>query len=243
MLYLKSLKILRVLIMLDFSQARNDVLQQIQQACEIAHRADPVELLAVSKKQSCEAIQAMYALGQRAFGENYLQEACAKIDILRDLEIQWHFIGHVQRNKTKQIANYFSWVHGIDRLIIAQRLSEQRPKGLSNLNICIQVNIDGEKSKDGCAPEDVIAMVEKIKDLPHIMLRGLMVIPAPNNTQAFFDAQKLFHEVKTAHPELYSWDTLSMGMSSDVLPAVQAGATLVRIGTALFGARDYNQNR
>ncbi|SDB92254.1 YggS family pyridoxal phosphate-dependent enzyme [Acinetobacter boissieri] len=229
--------------MQDFSQARNHVLEQIQQACDIAHRTDQVKLLAVSKTHSSQAIQAMYDLGQRAFGENYLQEACAKIDTLQGLDIDWHFIGHVQRNKTKQIATHFSWVHGIDRLIIAQRLSDQRPEGMAPLNICIQVNIDGQDSKDGCDPEDVIAMVEKIQDLPHIALRGLMVIPAPNNTQAFFDTQKLFRDVAEAYPTLTSWDTLSMGMSGDLQPAVEAGSTLVRVGTALFGGRDYSQNR
>lgn len=229
--------------MYDFSQARNHVLQQIQDACDTAHRSDQVDLLAVSKTHSNDAIRAMYALGQRAFGENYLQEACTKIATLQDLEIQWHFIGHVQRNKTKLIATHFAWVHGIDRLIIAQRLSDQRPEEMPALNICIQVNIDGQNSKDGCDPQDVMAMVEKIQHLPHLNLRGLMVIPAPNNAEAFFQTQKLFREVATEYPMLKSWDTLSMGMSSDLLPAVEAGATLVRVGTALFGGRDYSQDR
>ncbi|MBF7683507.1 YggS family pyridoxal phosphate-dependent enzyme [Acinetobacter sp. B5B] len=229
--------------MQDFSQARNQVLQQIQHACDLAHRTDVAKLLAVSKTHDADTVRAMYDVGQRSFGENYLQEACHKIDELKDLEIQWHFIGHVQRNKTKLIAAHFSWVHGVDRLIIAQRLSEQRGHELPPLNICIQVNIDAQDSKDGCAPEDVIAMVEKIQQLPHIQLRGLMVIPAPNHTQAFFDAQALFKKVALAYPTLQSWDTLSMGMSGDLLPAIQAGSTLVRIGTALFGARDYSQDR
>lgn len=225
----------------DFSQSRQDVLAQIQAACQSAQRLeDTVALLAVSKTHSSDAVHAMYDLGQRSFGENYLQEALEKIEVLNDLAIEWHFIGHVQRNKTKLIAENFAWVHGVDRLIIAERLSKQRPTDLPALNICIQVNIDDQNSKDGCAPEEVMAMVEQIHALPNICLRGLMVIPAPGNDDAFVKTQTLFKHVALSYPQLATWDTLSMGMSGDLFPAVQAGATMVRIGTALFGARDYD---
>ncbi|HFF4866116.1 TPA: YggS family pyridoxal phosphate-dependent enzyme, partial [Acinetobacter baumannii] len=188
-----------------------------------------------------ERLREMYAAGQRAFGENYLQEALDKIDALQDLDIEWHFIGHVQRNKTKHLAEKFDWVHGVDRLIIAERLSNQRGDDQAALNICLQVNIDGQESKDGCAPEDVAELVAQMSQLPKIKLRGLMVIPAPDNTGAFADAKKLFDAVKVQHAHPEDWDTLSMGMSSDLEAAIAAGSTMVRVGTALFGARDYSQ--
>ncbi|MNN57105.1 hypothetical protein D3C81_1720710 [compost metagenome] len=164
-----------------------------------------------------------------------------KIEALQDLEIEWHFIGHVQRNKTKNLAEKFDWVHGVDRLIIAERLSNQRLQDQSDLNICLQVNIDGQISKDGCAPDEVVELVAQISQLPKIRLRGLMVIPAPDNTAAFADAKALFDEVKGKHAHPQDWDTLSMGMSSDLEAAIAAGSTMVRVGTALFGARDYLQ--
>jgi len=170
-----------------------------------------------------------------------LQEALDKIDALQDLDIEWHFIGHVQRNKTKHLAEQFDWVHGVDRLIIAERLSNQRGDDQAALNICLQVNIDGQDSKDGCAPEDVAELVAQMSQLPKIKLRGLMVIPAPDNTAAFADAKKLFDAVKVQHAHPEDWDTLSMGMSSDLEAAIAAGSTMVRVGTALFGARDYSQ--
>ena len=226
----------------DLNQARNQVLEQIKTACEQSG-CDPkdVHLLAVSKTQPTEALQQMYAVGQRAFGENYLQEALDKISALKDLDIEWHFIGHVQRNKTKHLAEQFAWVHGVDRLIIAERLSAQRliqPP----LNLCLQVNIDGQDSKDGCQPDEVAELVKSISQLPHIKLRGLMVIPAPNNTQAFKAAKVLFDQVKELHVHPEDWDTLSMGMSGDMVDAIAAGSTMVRVGTALFGARDYSQH-
>lgn len=222
--------------------ARQHVLQQIQRACEHAQRApETVQLLAVSKTHPSESLREMYAAGQRAFGENYLQEALEKIEALQDLEIEWHFIGHVQRNKTKNLADKFDWVHGVDRLIIAERLSNQRLQDQFDLNICLQVNIDGQDSKDGCAPDEVAELVAQISQLPKIRLRGLMVIPAPDNTAAFADAKALFDEVREKHAHPQDWDTLSMGMSSDLEAAIAAGSTMVRVGTALFGARDYSQ--
>ncbi|OTG86960.1 YggS family pyridoxal phosphate enzyme [Acinetobacter sp. ANC 4558] len=218
------------------------VLEQIHQACLLAKRMpEEVRLLAVSKTHPSAALREMYDAGQRAFGENYLQEALAKIDELKDLNIEWHFIGHVQRNKTKLLAEKFTWVHGVDRLIIAERLSNQRESSQEPLNICLQVNIDAQDSKDGCQPKEVALLVREISQLPHLKLRGLMVIPAPNNVHAFMDAHELFEKVKTEHLHPEDWDTLSMGMSGDMLEAIQAGSTMVRVGTALFGARDYSK--
>lgn len=219
--------------------ARQHVLQQIRVACEHAQRApETVQLLAVSKTHPSESLREMYAAGQRAFGENYLQEALDKIEALHDLEIEWHFIGHVQRNKTKHLAEKFDWVHGVDRLIIAERLSNQRLQEQSDLNICLQVNIDGQDSKDGCTPDEVAELVAQISQLAKIKLRGLMVIPAPENTAAFADAKALFDAVKAKHAHPEYWDTLSMGMSGDLDAAIAAGSTMVRVGTALFGKRD-----
>ena len=222
-------------------QSRQSVLDQIQQACGRVQR-DPasVQLLAVSKTHPSQSLREMYQAGQRSFGENYLQEALTKIDELQDLEIEWHFIGHVQRNKTRHLAEKFDWVHGVDRLIIAERLSSQRMDSRKPLNICIQVNIDGQDSKDGCQPDEVATLVEQISQLPHIRLRGLMVIPAPENHAAFADAKVLFEQVKAQHAQPQDWDTLSMGMSGDLDVAIAAGSTMVRVGTALFGARDYS---
>ncbi|MEB3768039.1 YggS family pyridoxal phosphate-dependent enzyme [Acinetobacter sp. MD2] len=226
----------------SFQQAYQTVLQQIQNACEKGQRnLNDVQLLAVSKTHPSTALREMYTLGQHAFGENYLQEALDKIESLQDLEIEWHFIGHVQRNKTKHLAEKFAWVHGVDRFIIAERLSAQRLSTHAPLNICLQVNIDGQESKDGCQPAEVAELVAKISQLPNLRLRGLMVIPAPNHTQAFSDAKTLFEQVKAQHAHPDDWDTLSMGMSSDLDAAIAAGSTMVRIGTALFGARDYSQ--
>lgn len=226
----------------SLKESRNQVLRQIEAACQQAGRqAETVQLLAVSKTHPSEALREMYATGQREFGENYLQEALEKIETLADLEIEWHFIGHVQRNKTKHLAEKFAWVHGVDRLIIAERLSNQRLATQPPLNICLQVNIDGQDSKDGCQPEEVAELVQKLSQLPHLRLRGIMVIPAPHNTAALWDAKTLFNQVKTLHAHPEDWDTLSMGMSADLEAAIAAGSTMVRIGTALFGARDYSK--
>lgn len=224
-----------------FKDARNHVIDQIQSACTRVQR-DPatVELLAVSKTHPSSAIRDMYELGQRCFGENYLQEALDKIQALKDLNIEWHFIGHVQRNKTKSLAEHFDWVHGVDRLIIAERLSSQRAEHAADLNICLQVNIDHQQTKDGCQPEDVAELVQTISRLPKLKLRGIMVIPAPEHAEAFEAAKTLFDAVKAQHAHPEQWDTLSMGMSADLDAAIAAGSTIVRIGTALFGARDYS---
>ena len=221
---------------------RHSVLEQIKHACDLAHRSvDDVQLLAVSKTHPSEMLREMYTAGQRSFGENYLQEALNKIDELSDLNIEWHFIGHVQRNKTKHLAEKFAWVHGVDRLIIAERLSSQRETSQAPLNICLQVNIDHQDSKDGCMVTEVPDLVRQISQLPQLRLRGLMVIPAPNNISAFSDARILFESVKLEHAHPEDWDTLSMGMSGDMNEAIQAGSTMIRIGTALFGARDYSK--
>lgn len=225
-------------------QSRQAVLGQIERACVHAQReATSVQLLAVSKTHPCSSLRAMYSLGQQCFGENYLQEALEKIKQLQDLSIEWHFIGHVQRNKTKHLAEHFAWVHGVDRLIIAERLSSQRLASQAALNICLQVNIDAQDSKDGCAPADVAELVAQISQLPNLRLRGLMVIPAPNNSAAFVDAKALFEQVKSLHAQPQDWDTLSMGMSGDLDAAIAAGSTMVRVGTALFGARDYSDQQ
>ena len=224
----------------DLVMARDEVLAQIEQACAKVGRAEnTVQLLAVSKMQPSDCLTAMYHAGQRAFGENYLQEALEKIEALQDLDIEWHFIGHVQRNKTKHLAEKFAWVHGVDRLLIAQRLSQQRQPPQAALNICIQVNIDDQASKDGCQPAEVADLVQQISVLPHLKLRGLMVIPAPDNTTAFAQATQLFEQVKSLHAQPADWDTLSMGMSADLAEAIAAGSTMVRVGTALFGQRNY----
>lgn len=222
-------------------QSRQSVLSQIEHACERVQREPTtVQLLAVSKTHPSQSLREMYDAGQLSFGENYLQEALTKINELQNLEIEWHFIGHVQRNKTKQLAEKFDWVHGVDRLIIAERLSSQRLIDQKPLNICLQVNIDGQDSKDGCQPAEVAELVKHISKLPNICLRGLMVIPAPENHDAFADAKALFEQVKPQHAQPQDWDTLSMGMSADLDAAIAAGSTMVRVGTALFGARDYS---
>ena len=199
-----------------------------------------VHLLAVSKTKPAAALRDAYAAGLRDFGENYLQEARAKQVELADLPLCWHFIGPIQSNKTRDIAEHFAWVHSVDRLKIAQRLSEQRPDGLLPLNICIQVNVSGEASKSGCAPADLPALAHAISALPRLTLRGLMAIPEPTDERAEQDAA--FAKVRELQEGLnMGLDTLSMGMSHDLESAIAQGATWVRIGTALFGARDYGQ--
>ena len=199
-----------------------------------------IHLLAVSKTKPAAALREAYAAGVRDFGENYLQEARAKQVELADLPLSWHFIGPIQSNKTREIAEHFSWVHSVDRLKIAQRLSEQRPADLEPLNICIQVNVSGEASKSGCTPQDLLALAAAINALPRLKLRGLMAIPEPTENRAEQDAA--FATVRDLQQSLnLGLDTLSMGMSHDLESAIAQGATWVRIGTALFGARDYGQ--
>ena len=199
-----------------------------------------IHLLAVSKTKPAAALREAYAAGIRDFGENYLQEARAKQVELTDLPLSWHFIGPIQSNKTREIAEHFAWVHSVDRLKIAQRLSEQRPADLPPLNICIQVNVSGEASKSGCTPEDLPALAAAIQALPRLTLRGLMAIPEPTEVRAEQDVA--FAKVRSLQQSLnMGLDTLSMGMSHDLESAIAQGATWVRIGTALFGARDYGQ--
>ena len=205
-----------------------------------------VQLLAVSKTKPAEALREAYAAGLRDFGENYLQEALNKQLELADLPLIWHFIGPIQSNKTRAIAEHFAWVHSVDRLKIAQRLSEQRPADMPALNICIQVNVSGEASKSGCAPADLPALAKAISELPRLQLRGLMAIPEPTDDRAAQDAafaavRDLRDSLQTSLQSSLSQplDTLSMGMSHDLESAIAQGATCVRIGTALFGARDY----
>ena len=217
------------------------VSSRIRAAALAAQRDEhSVQLLAVSKTKPAEALREAYAAGLRDFGENYLQEALGKQLELADLPLIWHFIGPIQSNKTRAIAEHFAWVHSVDRLKIAQRLSEQRPAELPPLNICIQVNVSGEASKSGCTPADLPALADAISKLPRLKLRGLMAIPEPTEDRAAQDAA--FAAVQSLQASLnLPLDTLSMGMSHDLESAIAMGATWVRIGTALFGARDYGQ--
>lgn len=193
--------------------------------------AGSVTLLAVSKNRSAEKIRDLYHAGQTRFGENYLQEALEKMHALKDLPIEWHFIGNIQSNKTKLIAEHFSWVQSVSRLSIAKRLNNQRPLHLPPLNICIEVNIDHEKTKSGVPVPEVFALATKITKLNHITLRGLMIIPEKNHADAF---QKTFLLQQELNTRGFKLDTLSMGMSSDFEEAIRYGSTMVRIGTALF---------
>ncbi|MBD8543232.1 YggS family pyridoxal phosphate-dependent enzyme [Oxalobacteraceae sp. CFBP 8761] len=204
-----------------------------------------VQLLAVSKTFPAQTVLDAMAAGQLAFGENYLQEALDKIASVAqaqpDAAVEWHFIGPIQSNKTRPIAASFAWVHTVDRLKIAQRLSEQRPPELGPLNICLQVNISGEASKSGATPEDLPALAREVAQLPNLRLRGLMAIPEPTTDvaqqrAAFARVRALFDALRADGLEL---DTLSMGMSGDLAPAIAEGATIVRVGSAIFGKRDY----
>ena len=201
-----------------------------------------VELLAVSKTKPAEMVRAAHAAGQRAFGENYLQDALAKIEVLADLDgVEWHFIGPLQSNKTRPVAEHFHWLHTVDRLKIAQRLSDQRPAGMAPLNICIQVNVSGETSKSGCSLEALPELARAVAALPNLKLRGLMCIPARGETleEQRAPLRALREALERLNAEGLALDTLSMGMSDDLEAAVAEGSTMVRIGTALFGAREY----
>lgn len=214
---------------------------RIREAAQASGREhSSVGLLAVSKTKPAAAIREAFACGVTDFGENYLQEALAKQAELGDLDLTWHFIGPIQSNKTKAIAEHFHWVHSVDRLKIAERLSAQRPPALPPLNVCLQVNVSGETSKSGCAPEELPALAAAVAELPNLRLRGLMAIPEPTEDVAAQHAAfaRLRQLQATLNPSL---DTLSMGMSHDLEAAISEGATWVRIGTALFGARDYGQ--
>ena len=218
------------------------VCKQVAQACaQVKRQTDEVTLLAVSKTKPAEMVATLVRQGQRDFGENYLQEALEKIQVLRGQpeceSIIWHYIGSIQRNKTRDIAEHFDWVQTLEREIIAKRLNEQRPVELSPLNVLIQVNIDTEDSKSGCLPTDLPKLITAIKYYERLQLRGLMIIPAKANTDAFARTKQLFEDIKIEHPELPQWDTLSMGMSGDMGEAIANGSTMVRVGTAIFGAR------
>jgi pyridoxal phosphate enzyme (YggS family) len=216
--------------------------QRLTNACTRAGRsADSVTLLAVCKTQPAAAVRAAHAAGQRAFGENYVQEGLAKIEALADLrpQLEWHLIGPLQSNKTRAVAEAFDWVHSIDRLKIAQRLSEQRPAWAEPLQVCLQVNVSGEPSKSGVAPTELPALAQAVAALPRLRLRGLMAIPEPAGDEA---AQRQPHRalrelLEALRQQGLALDTLSMGMSADLEAAVLEGATLVRVGTAIFGER------
>ena len=219
-------------------------LQAVQaRICQSATAAgrDPqdIALLAVSKAQTAEAIRDAWAAGQQRFGENYLQEALNKQALLQDLNIEWHFIGPIQSNKTQPIAQHFSWVHGVDRLKIAERLSAARPAELPSLQICLQVNVSHEESKSGINPEEAYALASAIAKLPRLQLRGLMAIPAPTPDMELQRTQ--FRMVRDLYDALkqqgIALDTLSIGMSEDFPVAIAEGATIVRVGSAIFGPR------
>lgn len=224
-------------------QAVNYAISQV--VCMAHRRKESIELLAVSKGFSAVAVREAYQAGQRAFGESYIQEALDKIELLRDLPLQWHFIGPVQSNKTRAIATHFAWVHSVDRLKIAERLSAQRPASLPPLNVCIQVNVSGEDSKSGVAPGGLVELAQAVACLPQLKLRGLMAIPAPvDGLEAqrvpFAKLRELMQQINTQGLAL---DTLSMGMSHDFSAAILEGATIVRVGTAIFGERNYGGNQ
>lgn len=216
------------------------VRSRIVAACRAAGR-DPgeVRLLAVSKTWPAGAVREAAAGGQRPFGENYLQEAVPKVAALSDLGLEWHFIGPLQSNKTRPVAETFDWVHSIDRLKLAERLSAQRPAGLPPLQVCVQVNVSGEASKGGCTVAEAPALCRAVATLPNLTLRGLMAIPEPMDKSAV--TTRPFDELRELRDRLnaegLALDTLSMGMSDDLEAAIMAGATIVRIGTAIFGER------
>ncbi|MEM9689942.1 MAG: YggS family pyridoxal phosphate-dependent enzyme [Pseudomonadota bacterium] len=227
--------------MIGVTENLNVVRGQLHAALSAAGRdTKAVTLLAVSKRKPASAVRLLAEAGQRDFGENQLQEALVKQAELTDLDLTWHFIGSVQSNKTRAIAEHFDWVHAVDRLKIAQRLSDQRPAELGALNICLQVNIDDEGSKSGLPPDDLPALANACAALPGLRLRGLMCLPAIREDEleqrAPFARLRELSEALNANG--HTLDTLSMGMSGDYPAAIAEGATIVRIGTALFGARD-----
>jgi PLP dependent protein len=219
------------------------ILVKISEAKIAAKRADSVQLLAVSKAQPAERLVIAYNAGQKAFGENYLQEAISKQALLQDYNIEWHFIGPIQSNKTTLIAQHFDWVQSVDRLKIAERLNAARPSNMAPLNVCIQINSSFEATKSGANETEILELAQAISKMPMLKLRGLMAIPAPAKNEATQRAQ--FKQVNAAFKNLqqqgfahdFTLDTLSIGMSDDYVAAIHEGATLVRIGSAIFGAR------
>ncbi|MDC7806000.1 YggS family pyridoxal phosphate-dependent enzyme [Luteimonas sp BLCC-B24] len=215
------------------------IAHRIERARDASARVAPVRLLAVGKTQAADALAAVAGAGQRAFGENYVQEAAGKIEALDALGLEWHLIGHLQSNKAKQAAALFDWVQTVDRRKLVDVLDAHRPDARGPLNVLVQVNIDDETSKHGCAPSEVAGLVEAIRAAPRLRLRGLMAIPAPHaeparRRDAFARMRRLFDTVAGVDPGI---DTLSMGMSDDLELAIAEGATMVRVGSALFGAR------
>ncbi len=224
------------------------VRKAISEAARVAGRApDSVSLLAVSKTFGPEAVIEAADAGQREFGENYVQEALDKIASVKalrpDLDLVWHFIGPLQSNKTRLVAEQVDWVHSVDRIKIAQRLSDQRPDSLPPLNICLQVNVTGEVSKSGVAPKELLALAAAVTGMPRLRLRGLMAIPEPEDDPVL--QRRPFSLLRELQQQLSAagilTDTLSMGMSADMAAAITEGATIVRIGTAIFGRRDYEK--
>ena len=216
------------------------VRKRIELACLAVGRSpDAVKLLAVSKTKSAEAVREAHAAGQMAFGENYIQEGVDKIAALADLPLEWHCIGPIQSNKTKLVAENFAWVHSIDRFKIAERLSAQRPANLPPLQVCLQVNVDGGSNKSGVSPGELLALAQAVAKLPRLQLRGIMTIPEPAETEVA--ARKVHQEAKALFDSLNAADlrvdTLSMGMTGDLEAAIAEGSTCVRVGTAIFGAR------
>lgn len=230
--------------MTELKSRRDRILNKIRQAESQSQRASgSVSLLAVSKTWPADKLAELAHAGQVDFGENYLQEALEKIATLSNDDLCWHFIGPIQSNKTKDIAHSFDWVHSVDREKIASRLNAQRPDDFPPLNVCIQVNIDNEDSKSGVTAEDLFALAKVVDDAPKLSLRGLMVIPAKQieheaQLQSFARAKQLYQQLQKSYASV---DTLSMGMSSDMLAAIEQGSTMVRIGTALFGERNYKK--
>lgn len=225
-------------------------LQAVHQSiARVVHKAqrrmEDVTLLAVSKTFPASAVREAYAAGQRIFGENYVQEALEKINTLRDLPLEWHFIGPIQSNKTRVIAENFAWIHSVDRLKIAERLSAQRPQDMPPVNVCIQVNVSGENSKSGVAPSMLQELAQQIARLPRLKLRGLMAIPAP--AEGLSAQRKPFMQLRELLQHLNAQglmlDTLSMGMSQDLEAAILEGSTIVRVGSAIFGQRNYGESK
>lgn len=221
------------------------VTRRIQKATKAANRgSESVRLLAVSKRKPAADIRAAAQAGQLSFGENYVQEALEKMAALADLrDLEWHFIGPIQSNKTRDIATHFDWVHSVDRLKIARRLSDQRPERKPPLNVCLQVNVDNEDTKSGAPLESIPQLADDVLQLPGLRLRGLMAIPDPHQPEAslresFRALAMALNQLRESHPDAEWLDTLSMGMSGDLDMAIEEGATIVRVGTALFGARD-----
>lgn len=227
---------------MSISQNLSEIKQQIKQISQQCGR-DNVRLLAVSKTKPVEAIEEAIAAGQTAFGENYVQEGVEKIAYFaQQPNLEWHFIGPLQSNKTRLVAENFDWIQTVDRLKIAERLSAQRPENKALLNVLIQINISDEASKSGIQPEELDELAKAISQLPNLRLRGLMAIPKPESEPeqqkiALRKMQQLFDRLQAEFEEI---DTLSMGMSDDMAAAIECGSTMVRIGTAIFGARDYS---